>query len=192
LIPKESVSVLEPLTALGQTTPEIRASGPYAIAERFDVALASVAVRRGCDKDLAKAANAAKLPLPGALQFQSGTPYSAFWMTPEMWMVEAPFASHEDIVAHLKPALGDAASITEQTDAWVRFDITASDLQPLFERLSNLDLPHLPVGFASRTVIDHLGVYLVKRAETEITLYGPRASAKSLLHALEQTAVSIL
>ena len=183
---------LKPQTALGHDVPVTITIGAVTITERFDVALASLAVRRGRDKDLAKAAKAADLPLPPAAMAQSAVPYSAFWMTPEMWMVEAPFASHEDITAGLKTALGDTASLTEQTDAWVRLDITADNPVPLFERLSNIDLATKPVGFAARTVIEHLGTYLIKRSPTDITLYGPRASAQSLLHALEVTAKSLL
>ncbi len=183
---------LNPLTALGHDLPEVIAIGPYLIKERFDVALASVAMRRGRDKDLAKAAKAAGVPLPAPARAEIVTPYSAFWVAPEMWIVEADFGSHEDIAGHLKLVLGDAASITEQTDAWVRFDISAADLSPLLERLSNLDLASLPIGYASRTVIEHLGAYLIKRRETEVTLYGPRASAQSLLHALEVTAKSVI
>ncbi len=98
---------------------------------------------------------------------------------------------HEDIVAQLKPAFGDAASITEQTDAWVRFDLSAPDLAPLMERLCNVDFPAAPDGFASRTVIEHMGCYLVRRTRGEATLYGARSSARSLLHALEVAAASV-
>ena len=107
-------------------------------------------------------------------------------------MVEAPFATHEDIVSHLKPAFGEAASISEQTDSWVRFDISAADLRPLTERLCNVDFPKVPVGFASRTVIEHTGCYLIRRAAGVVTLYGPRSSARSLLHALEVAATSVV
>jgi sarcosine oxidase subunit gamma len=108
-----------------------------------------------------------------------------------MWFVEAPFASHEDIVAHLKPAFGDAASITEQTDAWVRFDLSAPDLAPLMERLCNVDFRAAPEGFATRTVIEHTGCYCVCHGAGAVTLYGPRSSARSLLHAIEVAAASL-
>lgn len=180
------------LTALGHEAADVVQVGPYRIAERFDVALASVAMRRGQEKAFAAAAKALSVPLPGVSQHEVGSVYSAFWTTPEMWFVEADFATHEDIVAALKPGFGEAASITEQTDAWVRFDVSGSGLAALFERLTNLDLPQLPDGFASRTVIEHLGVYLIKRSAGEITLYGPRSSAAGLLHALEITAKSLI
>lgn len=185
-------NTLKSLTALGHDAAETVQIGPYRIAERFDVALASVAVRRGQDTAFAAAAKSAGVPLPGPSTHAAGAVYSAFWTTPEMWFVEADFASHENIVAALKPAFGETASITEQTDAWVRFDVSGAGLVALFERLTNLDLGALPDGFASRTVMEHLGVYLVKRSVTEVTLYGPRSSAQGLLHALEVTAKSVI
>ena len=180
------------LTALGHDTAEVVEIGRYRIAERFDVALASVAMRRGQEKAFAAAAKGLGVPLPGASSYEAGAVYSAFWTTPEMWFVEADFASHEDIVAGLKPAFGEAASITEQTDAWVRFDVSGEGLGALFERLTNLDLGQLPDGYASRTVIEHLGVYLIRHSATAVTLYGPRSSAQGLLHALEVTAKSVI
>lgn len=176
---------LQPLPALGHAADAV---GPVTIAESTDWALASVAARRGREADL-RARAAIGLPLPGPGQHATGTPFSAFWVSPEMWLVEAPHASHEDIVAHLKPHLGDAASLTEQTDAWVRLDL-AGPLQPLLERLCNLDLARFPPGSATRTIIEHLGVYAIRRSEDHMTLLGPRSSAGSLHHALLAAARS--
>lgn len=184
--------MLDPITAFGRAKAETVTIGPYVVTERFDVALASLAQRRGTEKALASAAKKAGVPLPGPASAEAGAPWSAFWMTPEMWMIEAPFASHEDIAAHLKAIFAEAASITEQTDAWVRLDLAAPDLGALLERLTNLDLATKPDGFAARTVIEHLGVFLIKRGVGEVTLYGPRASAGSLLHALEVAARSVV
>lgn len=184
---------MQPVTALGAGEPRVVEVGAYRIAERFDVALGSVAVRRG--QDLTALAAAAGVPLPGPGRALDGPVYSAFWVTPEMWFVEAA-GGDLDIAAALKAIFGDAASVTEQTDAWVRFDLSAPDLGApdlvaLLERLSNVDLARVPVGFASRTVIDHLGCYLIKRGVAQVTLYGPRSSAGSLLHALEVAAASV-
>jgi sarcosine oxidase subunit gamma len=128
--------------------------------------------------------------LPGPARYQAGAPYSAFWVTPEMWFIEAPFASHEGIAALLKAAFGEAASITEQTDAWVIFDLSAPDLAAVLERLCNVDFRTVPDGHATRTVIDHLGCYLVKLGPGAARVYGPRSSAQSLLHAVEVAAAA--
>ena len=184
--------MLKPITALGHATPEVDTLGSWTITERDDVALASLALRRGRLADVQAAAAAAGLPLPPSASFLQGVVYGAFWATPEMWFVEAPFASHEDIRSHLLTVFGEAASITEQTDAWVRFDLAGQGLERLFERLSNFDLAHAPVGVATRTVMEHLGCYLIKRAEGLVTVYGPRSSAQSLHHALVVAAQSVI
>ncbi len=183
---------LHAVTALGGAAPRMAEIGPISITERFDVALGSVATRRGRAADVVRGASDAGLPLPPPGKAEFGGQWSAFWVAPEMWFVEAPFASHEDIAAHLRTIFGDAASVTEQTDAWVRFDLSAPDLHPLFARLCNVDLPVAPVGFATRTVIDHLGCYLIKRAADQVTLYGPRSSAQSLWHAIDVAARSVI
>lgn len=185
-------TVLKSMTALGSCTPKTLEIGDYRIVERFDVALASLATRRGREKDVAKAAKAAKLDLPAPSQSGTSSAYGSFWLSSQQWMIEAPFATHEDIASHLKGIFAEAASITEQTDAWVRFDVTAGDLQPLFERLCNVDLPKADIGFATRTVIEHIGCYLIKRGANHVTLYGPRSMAESLLHGLEVTACSLV
>jgi sarcosine oxidase, subunit gamma len=185
------VASLQTLTALGKREATTFTHGPLTVTERTDVALASVAARKGRMADLAKAAQMADVPLPGPATHQHGTPYSAFWTAPEMWLVEAPYATHELIADLLKTALGDAASITEQTDAWVVFDLAAPDLTPILERLCNVDYPARPNGYATRTVMEHLGVYLVKHGLDKARLYGPRSSAESLLHAVETAAQSV-
>ena len=70
--------------------------GPLTITERIDVALASVAARRGPDgRSRQGGARRQASRCPARRAIRQGTPYSAFWVTPEMWFVEAPFATHE-------------------------------------------------------------------------------------------------
>jgi sarcosine oxidase subunit gamma len=182
---------LKALTPLGAEVAAVEQIGPVTIAEKTDVALASLASRLGREAEVALVAKAAGLPLPGAGRVENGSVYNAFWLGPEQWMVEAPFASHEDIVAILKPMFGETASLTEQTDAWVRFDLSAEDLPKLFERLCNFDLHQAGVGAATRTVIDHLGCYVVRRSQALVSVIGPRSSAQSLHHALVTAAKSV-
>ena len=169
------------MTALGKREATVLTVGPVTITERIDIALASVAVRNG-------RVLTGPVPLPEPGKWEAGTPYSAFWVTPGMWFVEADFAAHELIAEELRTAFGDAASVTEQTDAWVIFDMSAPDLAPLLERLCNVDFRSADDGYATRTVMEHLGVYLVRMARGSARVYGPRSSAKSLLHGLEVAA----
>jgi sarcosine oxidase, subunit gamma len=176
---------LKPLTPLGNATPQTDTIGPVTITENVSIALASLATRNGRGADVEKAAKALNLTLPPPGQASE----NALWLAPDQWLIEAPFATHEDITAHLKPIFGDAASITEQTDAWVRFDLTGPDLHAMFELLCNLDTRAMQPGQATRTVIEHLGCYVTRRADY-FTILGPRSSAKSLHHALITAAKS--
>jgi sarcosine oxidase, subunit gamma len=179
------VEILKAMTALGAHEARSLTWGAMTIFERVDVAVASIAGRRGRGEDLAQAAAKVALPLPAPARYVAGQPYSAFWVAPEMWFVEAPFASHEAIAGLMKEALGEAASLTEQTDAWVILDLAAVDLAAVLERVCNVDFRAVPVGYATRTVIEHLGCYLIKQGAGAARIYGPRSSAQSLLHALE-------
>jgi sarcosine oxidase, subunit gamma len=189
LILKGSVYVpdhrLKPLTALGHPTPQTDTIGPVTITENAALALASLATRNGRDADVAKAAKALNITLPPPGRASE----NSLWLSPNQWMCDAGFDTHEDIVAYLKPAFGDAASITEQTDAWVRFDLTGPNLHAMFELLCNLDTRAMRPGHATRTVIEHLGCY-VTCTDAGFSILGPRSSAKSLHHALITAAKS--
>ena len=176
---------LKSLAPLGNSAPQTDTVGPITIAENTSIALASLATRKGRDADVATATQALNITLPGPGRATD----TAMWLAPDQWMIEAPFNTHEDIAAHLKLAFKDAASIAEQTDAWVRFDLRGADLHALFERLCNLDTRAMQPGHATRTVIEHLGCYVICR-NTGFTLLGPRSSAKSLHHAVMTAAKS--
>jgi len=181
---------LKPITPLGHDAPHSVTLGPVTITEVTDTALASLAARQGEAKAVADIAETAGIPLPAPGKAAQGATYGSFWLSPDMWMIEAPFATHEDIVAILKPHFGETASLTEQTDAWARFDVTGADLPAMFERLCNFDLRSHGPGSATRTVIEHLGCYVVIRAPGHLSVIGPRSSAASVFHALETAARS--
>lgn len=176
---------LKPLSPLGQSTPQTVAVGPITITENTGWALASLATRKGRETDVAKAAKALNITLPNPGHASD----NALWLSPDQWMIEAPYDTHEDILGYLKPAFKDAASITEQTDAWVRFDLSGPDLHAMFELLCNLDTRAMQPGHGTRTVIEHLGCYVTCRPG-HFTVLGPRSSAKSLHHALITAAKS--
>ncbi|ATX65417.1 sarcosine oxidase subunit gamma [Roseinatronobacter bogoriensis] len=182
---------LAPLTALAGTTPVQDSIGPVTITEAPDWALASVAARLGQEKACSTAlASVLGADIPGVAAHTQGPAMSAFWTGPHIWIVEAPYDSHEDLAAMLSAKLGECASVTEQSDAWVRFDVTGDGIERLFERLCNLDLAKLGQGAARRSVIEHLGCYVIRGTEG-IHVYGPRSSAQSLHHALTSAARAV-
>lgn len=185
---------LSPLTALGGTAPRTDLFDGITLAENPDRALASVACRQGRAEDFrARARVLCGFDMPAPAQSAAAGDWRAFWVGPDQWMVEAPFASHEDIARIAKDALGDSASVTEQTDAWVRFDLSGPRTPDLLERLTAADIRRMAEGAAQRTMIEHLGCYLVCRApRSEYVVLGPRSSAATLHHALVQAAESVI
>lgn len=181
---------LKPLCPLGASAPQTATVGPVTLTEVTDVAMASLSSRMGREAEVAQAAEAAGIALAAPGRWADRAPFASFWLSADSWMIEAPFASHEDIRAALVPLFGTAASITEQTDAWARFDVAGADLPAMFERLCNVDLRAAPEGLATRTVIEHLGCYLVRRTADRLSVIGPRSSAASMWHALETAARS--
>ena len=174
---------LTPITALGGAEPQVDSHGGVTLTERPDTALASVAARMGRETDAAAAlATLIGADAPAVSRFSGGT-IRTFWAGPDQWMVEAPFATHETIATDAKAALGGAASVTEQTDAWVRFDLEGDGVLAVLELLCALNTRGMTAGDVSRTAIHHLGCFVLCEGPTRFTLYGPRASAGSLHHA---------
>jgi methylglutamate dehydrogenase subunit D len=178
------VDSLKAITPLGGSTPRQDQVAGVTLMENCDVALASVAQRMG--------AAISGLELPAVGKSIAGDPFSVFWTAPGQWMVEAPVSSHEDIVPALLQHLDGAVSVTEQSGGWARFDIAGEGTIPVLERLVMLDLEALQPGDATRSTLDHLGVFLIRRGAQEFTLYGPRSSAAALHHALLQAMRSVL
>ena len=181
------------LTALGGRTAQVDSFDLLRISECPDWALASLAARLGREEDVAKAAQAltgAALPEAGACT--ASEPYFAFWTGPEQWMIEAPHDSHEDLAARVKAAVGDAGSVTEQTDGWVRFDLEGRRCHDALELLCNADTRSMKSGSVTRTRMEHLGCFLICRSEHHFSVIGPRSSAGSLHHALVGAARSAI
>jgi len=183
---------LKPVTALGGPEPRVDAYDHITIAENDGLALASVAARQGheaaCHAGLKKLLGG--VPGPGRAQLHD--PEAGFWMGPDQWMIGAPRDTHEDLADRLKALMGDAASVTEQSGAWVSFDVTGPMMRDLCERVCNVPIRTMVAGDAQRTTIHQLGCFVLRRAdEDHIRILGPRASAGTLHHALVTAAVSI-
>jgi sarcosine oxidase subunit gamma len=164
------------------------------IREVTDRALASLAARIGQEGPCAKAAEsllAAELPGPQA--WAAAGEFTAWWMGPDQWMVDASYADHTLLAAEVKTAVGDTASVTEQTDGWCRFDLNGPRCFDVLERLCQLDLRSGSAGDAQRCALEHVGVFLLCRDPGQsYSVLGPRSSAASLHHALTAAAESVL
>ncbi|MBZ0163620.1 MAG: sarcosine oxidase subunit gamma [Notoacmeibacter sp.] len=184
---------LKPATALGAAQPQTDQIGTLQIVERPDVALASVAARSGQMQVLAaRAAAVLGCALPAVGQSAGTGAVQALWIGPEQWMFCAPHHSHETLADDMAQALCGIASVTEQSDAWVCFEISGPAVAVLLERLCNADFRRMERGEVQRTMIEHTGCLLVVLDPMiAVRLFGPRSAAKYLHHAVSTAAVSV-
>ncbi|MDK3018931.1 sarcosine oxidase subunit gamma [Pseudodonghicola flavimaris] len=180
------MSDLKPISALGAAAPRLLTLGTLTLRENPGLGLASLALRRG---GTAPSPFGLTLPDPGG--WAASGAYAAFWTGPDQWMIEAEGRGEEDFAAALK-AEAPGCSITEQTDGWVAFEITSvaggAPLSRLMEKLVNVDAAGFGPGHATRTGLEHMSVFLIRRAEDRLAIIGMRTLAGSLWHAIETAA----
>lgn len=185
---------LTPITALGATTPQVDKVAGVELRENPGLALASVSARLGqegaCRGHLADLLEADP-PAPGRTRLHD--PEAAFWMGSDQWMVGAPFDTHENLAEQLTTRFGTSASVTEQTDAWVCFDIRGDGIEAVMELCCNINIRAMKTGDAQRTSIHHLGCFVLRRDPANwLRILGPRSSAGSLHHALHTAMIAAL
>ncbi|MDW9924834.1 hypothetical protein GOB36_30885 [Sinorhizobium meliloti] len=160
------------LTALGRTDPHVERIGAVTIAERFSLSIVSISLRRGV--------------VHHDEIWDELSTISKFQTRPGQW-----FAIGEYDVSFsnsAKAVFGARATFTDQTDAWVIFDVAGPDT--LFEKLCNVDVRKLEEGAAVRTVIAYIGCFLL-RANGSFRVLGERSMAQSLHHSLTRAARSL-
>ncbi|RWL77943.1 MAG: sarcosine oxidase subunit gamma [Mesorhizobium sp.] len=174
---------LKPITALGGDTARRLHHGALALEENTELALASLALRGGATQP---APFGIDLPGPGAWA-QSGE-IAAFWTGPDQWMVEGQNRAGSDFASAVG-ALCPDCSVTEQTDGFAVFEIRSSagerPILQLMAKLVNIDPIRFPPGCATRTGLEHMSVFVIRRAAHHIAILGMRSAAGSIWHALE-------
>lgn len=177
---------LTPITALGGTIARVETYGALSLAENSAMALASLALRKG---QSVPSPFGMTLPDPGNWT-QSG-PIGIYWMARDQWMVEAEGRAEEDFARALKAEVPEA-SVTEQTDGWTAIEITSSKgaapIKALLEKLVNINTEAFTQGSALRTGLEHMSVFLIRRAEDRLAIWGMRSSTETLWHALAVAA----
>ncbi|MGE3371445.1 MAG: sarcosine oxidase subunit gamma [Rhizobiaceae bacterium] len=177
---------LTPITALGAAAPADHRLGRLRITENTQLALASLALHRGAMQPAPMGLN-----LPGPGYWAAGQGVAAFWSGPDQWMIETEGRAGEDFAVILAGEAPDC-SVTEQTDGWAAFEIVSdaggAPIRALMEKLVNLDAERFVPGSATRTNLHHMGVFLIRRAEDRLAIFGMRSFAGALWHVLAQTA----
>lgn len=185
---------LKPITAMWGTSPQVDEFQGLVISECPDWAYASLAARRGQEEACAgAAAGYLGTDLPGIAESVTAGPLTVFWMGAQQWMIEAPHDSHEDLAPQVLQAVGASASVTEQNDAWVRFDLEGARCHDVLERLCNADTRMMEQGHVTRVQLGTLSCFLICRGkDTHFSVIAPRSSARSLHRTLTDAARSAI
>lgn len=180
---------LPPLTALGGSVARTVTHGTVTLEENAGLALASLALRRGSTEPAPFG-----LSLPGPSLWSSNDAAAALWTGPGQWLIEGPGRAESDFAAEVAAA-GAGCSVTEQTDGFVAFEIRSAageaPILALMAKLVNLDPVRLWPGTATRTGLEHMSVFVIRRAADRLAVIGMRSAAATLWHALETAAARL-
>ena len=151
-------------------------------------AIASLATRKGMQKRLnadMKAGFHASLPAPTrAVEIAKGHIIAAARDQVFICQKTAP----EQLLAAAQKHCGTSASITDQSDAWARLEISGRFCAPVMERLCAIDTggATFPPLSVARTAIDHISTIIMRLpARTDhFVLLTPHSSAASCAHSI--------
>lgn len=180
---------LKPTTALGGSAARTVTHGALTLAENPGLALASLALRRNSDEP---APFGLRLPGPGL--WVSDGDVTALWTGPGQWLIEGRDRAETDFAAEVA-AQCPGCSVTEQADGFVAFEIRSSAGEPpvvaLMAKLVNLDPSRFGPGTATRTGLEHMSVFVIRRAADHLAVLGIRSAAGTLWHALDTAAARL-
>ncbi len=156
-----------------------------------DLALVSVALPMGGEAAAQKAIKAgfgAELPAPG--RYATGKGGERLIRTgADQGLIQF---IHADTGAGADTAgkLGGKVYLTDQSDAWVGLAVQGPGARTALERMCPLDLHPDVFGTdnAQRTVMEHLGVVILRVGTDAFLLMSASSSALSFLHAVETSA----
>jgi sarcosine oxidase subunit gamma len=181
------------MTPLGLSAPQRCDVGPMILTETAPTALASLALRRGTAPPAPLG-----LALPGPGGWRAGAGIAAFWTGSDQWMIEGADQTGTDFAARLARA-APGCSVTDQTDGWARFELAsaagagagAGMVEQAMARLVNLDPRRFGPESATRTLLHHLPVFVIRPADDRLAVLGPRSFAASLWRSLAQVAADV-
>ena len=164
-------------------------TGGLRVGELTGLALVSLAIPLDGEAKAAKAVKSAfRLDLPAPGMSTASNTYRLIRTAPDQLLLAFDDDS-PDPAPQIAKALKTTAYTTDQTGAWVTLELSGASVRPALERLCPLDLH--PAAFrvdaAHRTVMEHLGVLIVRTGDNSFWLMSASSSAMSFLHAMECT-----
>ena len=188
LIQKGNVNVanitLTPRPVLGGYAHDF---GHVALREMTELSIVSMAVPLDGDEDFAKALKAAyKLVPPSPTVSVAKGNFRVVQSAADQYLMFWDY-DQPDANPVVNKALKGTAYTTDQTGNWVVMELSGPRAMMVLERLCQLDIH--PDVFAehhsARTVMEHMGVLLIRSGPQTYMMASASSSAKSFLHAIE-------
>lgn len=186
-MPEFSLISAPPLAGYDETVGDIRLRAPEGGA------IVSIALPLGGEAAAEKAVKAAygvALPDVGQSVVAKGARVVRLGVDQAFVIFDHTDPNAEAVVAG---KLNGAAYTTDQTDVWVALEISGARCRDALERICPLDLHPgaFPVDRAARTVMEHLGVLIIRTGEDAYLLFSASSSAGSFQHALHQSMINV-
>jgi len=166
------------------------------IAEVSNMAIVSLATPHGGEDALAKAVRSAYgtgLPAVGqsAKSKAGGARFLGLARDQAFLLFDEPGGNPLDAIA--KDVI-EAAYLTDQSDSWAILRISGPKARAALERICPLDLhpSAFPEGHVARTMMEHLGVIILREGPDTFLLMSARSYAGSFLHAVETSVRNII
>ena len=163
---------------------------PVTIEERTEFGLATVMARKGVTAQ--SIADALGVPMVDGPQWSSHGELALLGSGPGTWLALADGAA--DHATRLRAALGQLASVADQSGAYVILRISGPEARTVLQRGAPVDLHPTAFGPGSVavTVIAHIGVVIRQLDETpayEVAVF--RSYAASFRHWLDQAVAAL-
>lgn len=178
-----------PLAGYDKTIRDVRVKAPK------DLALVSIALPlRAEDKALKaiKKAYGVDLPDVGSAATSKDRAYRLLRMAQDQAFVMFTHTT-PDAADVVSKQLNGTAYVTDQTDVWTALDISGAAARAALERICPIDLhpDAFMINAVARTIMEHLGVVVLRTDEDTYTLLSASSSAGSFLHAVETSAQNV-
>jgi heterotetrameric sarcosine oxidase gamma subunit len=132
------------------------------------------------------------LPEPGKTTNSKSGNAMLIWASPDQYLFS--FDEKDNMPSETVGKLLNGKSyVTDQSDAWVTLKISGERKLEALERICpiNLHPDVFKTGMAARTMMEHLGVLIIRDENDSVLLLSARSTAGSLLHAVETSAKNL-
>lgn len=165
--------------------------GPVKLEEQVDLAIVSLAIPLDGGDAAARAIKAAwdmDLPNGGATTVSADGMLRLVSSGAEQYLALFTHPT-PDAARHVRTALGASVYITDQTDNWAKLMLSGPRVREALERICPIDLDErvFAVGAAARTMMEHMGAFILRTGDDDFLVLVGMSSARSMLHALEQS-----